>query len=176
MRSPLSEAEIRAIYRATIGPLYGYVSRKCGGERALAEDITQETWLRAVREWPRIGLPENPIAWLTTVARNLVINHHRKREHVPLESISADTMLEAVERDEPSRDAEIAGVMTRALATLPTEESQLLEAFHYERKKVSQLAIVYGITERAVEGRLRRAREHLRTALNGITSTEGSIL
>jgi len=41
---------------------------------------------------------------------------------------------------------------------------------------VSQLAVAYGITERAVEGRLRRAREHLRTVLNGITSTEGSIL
>jgi DNA-directed RNA polymerase specialized sigma24 family protein len=46
-----------------------------------------------------------------------------------------------------------------------------LETFHYDRMKMSQLAELYGISERAVEGRLRRARERLRreveTALKG---------
>lgn len=38
------------MYRQTIRPLYAYVSRRCGGDRALAEDVVQETWLRAVDE------------------------------------------------------------------------------------------------------------------------------
>lgn len=41
---------ILAAYRETIEPLYRYVSRMCGGDRQLAEDVTQEAWLRAVRE------------------------------------------------------------------------------------------------------------------------------
>ncbi|MEP6778850.1 MAG: hypothetical protein ABJC26_03105 [Gemmatimonadaceae bacterium] len=50
MPEAINEAQIRSIYRATIDSLYGYVSRKCGGERELAQDVTQEAWLQAVRE------------------------------------------------------------------------------------------------------------------------------
>ena len=80
MSSRISEAQLRSIYEATVDALYGYASRKCGGELELAEDVTQEVWLRAVREWPRTGAPDNPLAWLTTVARNLIINHYRRKK------------------------------------------------------------------------------------------------
>ena len=74
-----TEELILATYRETIGSLYGYVSRNCGGDRTLAEDVTQETWLRAVREWRRTGLPDQPIAWLTAVARNLLVSYYRRQ-------------------------------------------------------------------------------------------------
>ncbi|MEO7999362.1 MAG: sigma-70 family RNA polymerase sigma factor [Gemmatimonadaceae bacterium] len=174
MSSRITEAQLRSIYQATVDALYGYASRKCAGERELAEDVTQEVWLRAVREWPRTGAPDKPLAWLTTVARNLIINHYRKRQGVPLDSVPAEEILAAVEDDRVSDSSEIASIMTRALAQLPPAESELLEQFHYERQKVSQLAVAYGITERAIEGRLRRARERLRDVLAGTTSAEGS--
>src|SRR4029453_14985082 len=91
-----SEQRIVAIYRQTIVPLYGYVSRHCGGDRTLAEDVTQETWLRAVREWRRKGVPDQPIAWLTTVARNILISYYRTKPPTPLESVSADDVPSAV--------------------------------------------------------------------------------
>lgn len=47
--------------------LYGYAARGCEGPDQLAEDIIQETWLRAVREWPCFGVPDDPLAWLATV-------------------------------------------------------------------------------------------------------------
>jgi DNA-directed RNA polymerase specialized sigma24 family protein len=97
MRQVISEDQIRAVYRETIDTLYGYVSRRCGADRALAEDVTQETWLRAVREWTRRGLPERPIAWLTTVARNLLHNEFRRRPSLPLESIGPREVLEAAD-------------------------------------------------------------------------------
>jgi DNA-directed RNA polymerase specialized sigma24 family protein len=43
MPHPLTEDQLRGIYRGTIDRLYGYVSRRCGGDRSLAEDVTQET-------------------------------------------------------------------------------------------------------------------------------------
>ena len=52
-------------------------------------------------------------------------------------------------------------LVTKALARIPPSEAQLLETFHYDRLKMSQLAELHGISERAVEGRLRRARERL---------------
>jgi RNA polymerase sigma-70 factor (ECF subfamily) len=175
MEERVTEHEIRHIYRETVDALYGYVSRRCGGQRELAEDITQEAWLRAVREWRRTGAPDQPLAWLTTVARNLILNHVRRREGVSLESVSPAEVLAAVEDNAADDSAEIASVMNRAMTRLPEEEAQLLEAFHYERRKVAQLAEAYGISERAIEGRLRRAREHLRHELEITLKAEGGV-
>ena len=175
MPDRITEAELERIYDDTFGVLYGYASRRCGGERALAEDVTQETWLRAVREWRTTGAPREPLAWLTTVARNLILNHLRRREVESLDAVSPAEILAAVERDAVSDSAEIASAVNRALMRLPEAEARLLEAFHYERSKVAQLAHDYGISERAVEGRLRRARARLRRELELTWKVEGGI-
>lgn len=164
MRS-VTEAEITAIYRETIDALYGYVSRRCGGVRQQAEDVTQEAWLRAVREWGRSGLPDNPLAWLTTVARNLVLNQLRRAEPLAIDALPAEVVAAALERDEAGDSAEVAGIVNGALARIPATEARLIEQFHFERRRVAQLALEYGTTERAIEGRLRRARERLRDVL-----------
>jgi len=65
----------------------------------------------------------------------------------------------------PASPAEVASLVTQALGRIPEAEAKLLETFHYDRMKTSQLAELYGISERAVEGRLRRARERLRREL-----------
>ncbi len=160
----ISEDQLRELYRDTIDALYAYASRRCGGKRELAEDVTQETWLRAVREWRVKGVPDNPIAWLTTVARNLILNHHRRREGIPVELSSAD-LLASVDAQTMSDSAEIASLVNAALARMPARDAELLESFHYDRFKTAQLAEAYGTSERAIEGRLRRARERLRREL-----------
>jgi RNA polymerase sigma-70 factor (ECF subfamily) len=175
MRDRITEDELRRIYADTIDALYGYASRRVGGQRELAEDITQEAWLRAVREWRRHGAPRNPLGWLTTVARNLILNHLRRREALPLEAVSPGDVLAAVDADAVSESDEIAAIVRQAMLRLPTEEAQLLETFHYDRLKVAQLAEAYGISERAVEGRLRRARERLRRELEITLKVERGI-
>ena len=165
MPQPISEEQLTAIYRDTIDALYGYVSRRCGGVRQLAEDVTQETWLRAVREWHRTGVPEKPLAWLTTVARNLIFNHFRRSDPIPLDDLPASSAIDTVDLDAIGESAAIAALVNQALSRLPTEEAQLLEEFHFERHRVTRIAERYGISERAVEGRLRRARERLRREL-----------
>jgi RNA polymerase sigma-70 factor (ECF subfamily) len=172
---PATEAQIRRIYHDTIDALYAYVSRRCGGVREIAEDVTQETWLRAVRTWARDGIPDIPIAWLKTVARNHLLNDLRRREAISLDTVTAEEIMSAVEHDDAGDSAEIASLMTRALARLPEHEAGLLEAFHFERRKVAQLAEQYGISERAVEGRLRRARERLRGELEITLKEQGGL-
>ncbi|HTE44736.1 MAG TPA: sigma-70 family RNA polymerase sigma factor [Gemmatimonadaceae bacterium] len=162
MQERITEEELRRIYGETINALYGFASRRCGGRRELAEDVTQEAWLRAVRDWRQNGAPRNPLGWLTTVARNLISNHARRRESVSLDLVSPAEVFAAVESNNVADSAEIASLVSDALTRLPEAEARLLETFHYDRLKMSQLAEVYGISERAVEGRLRRARERLR--------------
>lgn len=165
MPATVTEAQIVAIYRETVDVLYGYASRKCGGERQLAEDVTQETWLRAVREWRRTGVPENPIGWLTTVARNLILNLARRQAPIALDDVPPTVVLAAIERDALGDDAGIVAVVNGALERMPAAEARLLESFHFERCRVAEIAAEHGISERAVEGRLRRARERLRREL-----------
>jgi RNA polymerase sigma-70 factor (ECF subfamily) len=173
MPHPLTEDQLRGIYRGTIDRLYGYVSRRCGGDRALAEDVTQETWLRAVREWRNKGVPEVPLAWLTTVARNLLLNELRKRRPLPLDDVSPAELMGAVEAGGASDSAEVAAMVNQALARLPDPQSRLLEAFHFDRIRCAQIAESLGISERAVEGRLRRARESLRRELEAALHATG---
>ena len=167
------EDEILDTYRATIDQLYRYVSRNCAGDRTLAEDVTQETWLRAVREWRKKGPPDQPIAWLTTVARNILVSYYRRKRPAPLDSVSAGEVLAALDTGRTAESSEISAVVCHALARIPTAEAQILEAFHFDDRRMSQIAETLGLSERAVEGRLRRARQRLRRELESILSIKG---
>ena len=164
MTPRLTESRLLSIYRESIDDLYGYVSRRCHGDRQLAEDITQETWLRAVRHWYTNGAPDNPQAWLTTVARNLLFNHVRRAEPMSLDTADAQHLIEAVGEDATESD-ELLALLHKALHRLPDDESRLIEDFHLHRQRMTQIAATHGISERAVEGRLRRARARLRREL-----------
>jgi RNA polymerase sigma-70 factor (ECF subfamily) len=171
MAQPASEDDIRRIYRATIDDLYRFVARRCDRDRELAEDVTQETWLRAVRAWYADGVPDRPLAWLTTVARNLLSNHFRRR---PAEALD-DEIAESVASEEPDGSDARLSLVERALRRLPIPQFRLLEAFHFKRQRVAEIAEAQGISERAVEGRLRRARQQLRHHIESDTDTEGDL-
>ena len=165
-----TEEGIRRIYRDTIDDLYRFVSWRCDGDRALAEDTTQETWLRAARAWNRDGLPDKPLAWLTTVAARLVSNHFRR----PVErSLTADDEPVATDDNAAAERTERRSLVERALARLPGTQTRLLEAFHFERAAVGEIAASMGVSERAVEGRLRRARQNLRKQIEADTAADG---
>jgi RNA polymerase sigma factor (sigma-70 family) len=159
MRQRPSEDEIRTTYRATVDHLFDFVVRRCRGDRELAEDITQETWLRAVDDWERNGLPDRPAAWLARVAGRLLSNHRR---HEAVEQISDDDPDTLVDEDDRAERRDQRSMVQRALEKLPAAQARLLETFHFERRPVADIAASTGLSERAVEGRLRRARARLR--------------
>jgi RNA polymerase sigma-70 factor (ECF subfamily) len=173
MQEPFTEQRLMQVYRETVHALYAFASRRCGGDRALAEDVTQEAWLRGVREWRTRGIPDQPLAWLTTVARNLLVDQLRGREHVSLDAVSATDVLAAVDQNAVSDSAEIAAAVNQALARLPKADAQLLESFHFERCHVAELAAQRGVSERSIERHLRTAREHLRRELELTWKAQG---
>jgi RNA polymerase sigma-70 factor (ECF subfamily) len=168
MAEPPGEDEIRIIYRATIDALYRYVVSRCDGDRDLAEDVTQETWLRAVCAWHTGGVPREPAAWLTTVAHNILANHFRRRRDQPLDDSHLAVAAPAVGGADDRHS-----LVHRALARLPAANLRLLQAFHFQRKGVAEIAGELGVTERAIEGRLRRARRQLRTHMESEADPEG---
>lgn len=169
---PGHDERILTIYADTIGPLYRYVSRSCGGDRALAEDVTQEAWLRAVREWRRNGPPDQPIAWLTTVARNLLASYYRRYRPAELDALLA-MARELADTGRGADSQRIATTVNHALSRLPAAQADLIESFHFDRRPTAQIAKDAGLSERAIEGRLRRARLRLRRELEHLLGMQG---
>ena len=56
----LTDAQFVQTYRHHMRPLYAYVSHRVGGDRTLAEDLVQDTWLRAITTWPDRGVHTTP--------------------------------------------------------------------------------------------------------------------
>ena len=161
---PLPEPELVLLYRQTIRPLYAYVSRRVGGDAGLAEDLVQDVWMRALADWARKGLPREPLAWLLRVAHNTLVSHFRKLRPEPIDPASIDI---ADERLSPLT-SETAAVVGWGLAQLSRSHADLLEAFYFDGQTVEEIARQRSMSARAVEGRLRRAREKLRKTLGRV--------
>jgi len=149
------------IYEETVVELYAYVSRRTGGARELAEDVVQEAYLRAIGRFGSAGTPHTPMAWLKTVSHNLLASHFRRRRAEAMDPAALDALLAADE----IATAAAARLLHAGLAQLRVAHASVLEAFYFDGKDVRAIATELGVSERAVEGRLRRAREALRARL-----------
>ncbi len=166
----LTDAELVHIYREHTGPLYAFVSRRVGGDRTLAEDIVQDAWLRAVDTWPRRGTPHHPRAWLIRVARNLLVSHFRRQRPTPVDLAQLELAADDYRPETPWAVA----LVNWGLARLRRGQAALLEAFYFDGKSTRELAEEFGLSERAVEGRLRRARHSLEKRLRPYVRTEAA--
>jgi RNA polymerase sigma-70 factor (ECF subfamily) len=148
------------VYRDNVRALYAFALRRAGGEKELAEDVTQEAFLRALDTWQGT-FPSEPQAWLRAVARNLLCNHFRR---IQPPAVAAD----ALDLEQPSEPAtpDAAAVLHWGLARLKSGQARLIEAHHLDGKTTRVIADELGLSERAVEGRLRRSRLALRQHLS----------
>lgn len=157
----MQEDQWLRIYRETVRPLYGFLAQRTGGNRALTEDIVQESYLRALDRWKNKPEPDAPLAWLKKVARNLLIDHLRRRKW------DADVRPDGpagIEPRTPGDDFECLEIFL-AIASIGRRKARALEAFYFDGLSVREIAGEMSISERAVEGLLRRARGSLRTLL-----------
>lgn len=128
-----------------------------------AEDIAQDALLQAMRMWPIGGMPDNPEAWLTTTAKNLVFNR-LKQDHGHLEKAGA--VFESRERwgSEETRPAEDSTLQLMFLFCHPSisEASQLaliLKAL--AGLSVDQISSGFLESKETVQKRLLRGKEKL---------------
>ena len=148
------EAEFLRLYQETVRPLYAFVARRACGDRELAEDVTQESWLRAVTTWTEEGLPREPLAWLKTAAQRLVADHYRNASRRRLARAELELDAEAV----APATLSAATLVQQGLAQLRRPDAELIAEFHIDGASVRDLAQARACSEKAIEGRLRRAR------------------
>lgn len=165
-----------AVYDAFNTRLYRFLAR-LSNSRDVAEDLTEETWLRLVVHAPRLQPDTRLSAWLFTVARNLHASYRRSRiledSHAagllglwPSGS-ARPTPLEAAESNESQ------GRLAAALASLPVRYREALLLVAVEGLRPGEAAEVCGVTAEAMRQRLSRARALLARRL---AEGEGSSL
>jgi DNA-directed RNA polymerase specialized sigma24 family protein len=143
---PLTEQDLVETYRATVGPLYAYVSRRVGGDTGLAEDPAGHL-MRAIGDWPRKGMPSEPLAWLIRVARNTLISYFRRMRPQLVEPAQLD-LIEV----EPSMAADDRArrLSSTGAGAASSAHADLLEEFYFAGKSVRDIARERSLSERAV--------------------------
>jgi RNA polymerase sigma-70 factor, ECF subfamily len=157
----VTEQEILTIYRETVHVLYLFVARRTGGNRELCEDIIQESYLRALNDWKHKSVPEIPVAWLKRVAQNILIDYLRQRKWTVQPDADHHPGAGPGTSEDQVKSLEIA----LAISSLGRKKAGILEAFYYDGKSEKEIADEMKISERAVEGLLRRARRSLKALL-----------
>jgi RNA polymerase sigma-70 factor, ECF subfamily len=164
------ERLLRTLYTEHGGALLGYVEGLTGGDRQQAEDVVQETLLRAWRNAERLE-SDRARPWLFTVARNIAIDRARARR-----SRIADApaeVIEAVPAPDDLDSALLAWQIADALRSLSPDHRCVIVEVYYRGHSVAEASAVLGVPRGTVQSRTYYALRALRVALEerGVTGS-----
>ena len=165
------EKGLRALYDAHASVLLAYAIRLTGGDRARAEDIVQETLVRAWRNLDRLDDNVAPVRpWLFTVAQRVAIDAHRARRARPTEV--GDEMLAVLPGLDELEATLDRVVVTEALDSLSVEHRAVIVETYYRGRSVAETAAVLRIPPGTVKSRCYYALRALKLALaeRGVTT------
>ncbi|MGH3496626.1 MAG: sigma-70 family RNA polymerase sigma factor [Nocardioidaceae bacterium] len=158
------------LYDEHAGVLLAYATRLTGDSHS-AEDIVQETLLRAWRHPEVVSGPGSPRGWLMTVARNIAYDRHRARKARPRE-VEPSAYSELVAADDDIDRALESWTIADALSALSGAHRAVLVEVYYRGRSVAEAARTLGIAEGTVKSRTFYALRALRAALaeRGVTT------
>ncbi|HEX3814746.1 MAG TPA: sigma-70 family RNA polymerase sigma factor [Mycobacteriales bacterium] len=155
-------AGLLALYDSALPQVYGYLLSRCD-RRAVAEDLTAETFLAAVDAVRRAHPPPVTTAWLIGVARHKLVDHWRRqgREDRGLRAVAADG---GDQLDDPWDERLDALRARETLDRLGPHHRAALTLRYLDDLPVNQVAELLGRTLHATEALLVRARAAFRRA------------
>jgi RNA polymerase sigma-70 factor (ECF subfamily) len=157
------EEAYREFHRAYFNRLLAYLLVVTSNEQ-LAREALQATFLRVARHARRFGCEEALWSWLTVLARSSVADERRRssRYAAILIRFFKETLIRSEVQANES-DSRLKELLDVALQSIPFEDRELIERKYFERDSVRLLAQETNSSEKAVESRLVRIRQKLRT-------------
>lgn len=165
----------RRTFEAQVLPLLDVVYRvalRLAGEEAQAEDLVQETMLKAFRAWHQYRPGTNLRAWLFTILRNTFINQYRRTKRagpqVDVTAIEAHTVFGEVQDVDPEGtffERIVDDEVLRAIDALPDEFREALVLSDVEGLRYAEIAEITNVPIGTVKSRIFRARQALQRQL-----------
>ena len=171
MAAARQEKGLRELYDGHASALLAYALRLTGGDRARAEDVVQETLVRAWRNLDRLDDAVAPVRpWLFTVAQRVAIDAHRARQSRPVEV--GDGVLAALpglDQVDATLDRIVVG---EALDSLSAEHRAVIVETYYRGRSVAEAAAQLGVPAGTVKSRCYYGLRALKLALaeRGVTT------
>lgn len=147
------------------GPFALRVSSRLVADRSLAEDLAQEAFVRAWTQARHFD-PQRArfTTWLYRIVTNLCIDQRRRMRPQPFPK-GFDAVDPAAGAQELMEHSEQARVLSQALGELPVRQRAAMTLVYDEGMSGPQAAQILGVSTKAIERLLARAREHLRARL-----------
>jgi RNA polymerase sigma-70 factor (ECF subfamily) len=154
---------MRAVYAEHGAALLGYATH-LAGDRVRAEDLVQETLVRAWQHAGRLAGDERPLRpWLFTVLTNVARDAHRARQARPAET--SDAALQLIPADDELERALQAWQVADALRNLSADHRAALIETYYLGRSVNEAGRALGVPPGTVRSRCYYALKALRLAL-----------
>ena len=148
----------RAFYADTLPWVYGYFCHRLGADAALAEDLTQETFLAAVAEIRRGVVIAAPRPWILGIARHKWLDHLRRQQRLGWRLVPWEPGLEEATANVLDDDLATRELAVAVLARLPSPQREALVLRHLGGLSVPEVARTPGRSVDAVESLLARGR------------------
>jgi RNA polymerase sigma-70 factor (ECF subfamily) len=152
-----------AVYRVAV---------RLAGDPSQADDLTQETMLKAYRAWHQYKQGTNIRAWLLTILRHTFINEYRRKKHmastVDVDDVEGFTVFAEVQEVDPEGrffDRIVDDEVLQAIDRLPEEFRETLVLSDVEGLSYAEIAEVTSVPVGTVKSRLFRARQALQRQL-----------
>ena len=159
------ERAFSLILRAYETPVFNYVLRLVGGDRALAEDLTQEVFLRVYQGLPKFSLRSKFTTWLFQVTKNRVLDELRAVERRPRALVAIDDIAPLEVMDAPIERLEEIGALWTSVELLSTDLKMALLLRDVVGLSYTEIADSLEVTLATVKWRIYKAREEVQIAL-----------
>ncbi len=180
------DSALARFYEAHVDGLYAFVLPRVGRDRSLAEDVVQETFLRALGRTDDYTPERGSLAvWLAWLSRNAIrdsVREHRRSAQLRASAAAVDATMtqifQALERaplsDELLARAETRELVSATIAALPRRYRDALAAKYVQEDSLLTLAHSFAITEVAAKSLLARARRAFRSTFVALAATADS--
>ncbi len=172
------ERAFSLILRAYETPVFNYVLRLVNGDRSLAEDLTQEVFLRVFQGLPKFSLRCKFTTWLFQVTKNRVLDELRASERRPRALVALDDIAPLEVLDAPVERLEEIDTLWRSVEALNVDLKMALLLRDVVGLSYNEIADSLDTTLATVKWRIFKAREEVQRALasEGITSGSDAVV
>jgi RNA polymerase sigma-70 factor (ECF subfamily) len=162
------ERTFRAFYDRAMPRVFAYLVSRSGGDRDLAEELTQQAFVAAIAQRHTFDGRSDPVTWLCGIARHKLADHFRRLERDERRQLQLEVREIAVDGESSAWGAaDERSAIDAALAVLPVAQRAALLFVDLDDRPVREVARLLGRSEGATQSLVTRARSNFRRVYAG---------